>query len=169
MSDGETIALKEHFSIMLEERSRQYFAAVAHLEAVVKTLEKYVEQEFLWLERSTSTTASVMEKRLEGMNEFRDALKDVTARLATRVELEETRKGIATLFTRTEHEAFMKSVDADIRSLRESRAELKGMASQGEVAEVRQENRRSTTIAFILGTIGAICGIASLIREFMKW
>jgi hypothetical protein len=157
MSDGDTVQLREHLQTLIEERSQQYADAIRHLTDRLQSLKEYIEAKFLWLERSTSTTAGVMEKRLEGMNEFRDALKDLTARLASREELDEVRKQLVGSFSRTEHEAFMRTVDSDIRTLRESRAELKGMATQ-----------TSVVITFILASIGAISGLAVLVREMLR-
>jgi hypothetical protein len=58
-----------------------------------------------------------MDKRLEGMNEFRNQLKDQSTMF----------------FTKAEHEQFGKRIEDDIRSLRESRASLEGKASQNSV------------------------------------
>jgi hypothetical protein len=69
-------------------------------------LKEFINEKFTNLEKQTELTRASMEKRLEGMNEFRDALRDQTSKF----------------ITRTEHEAMMHNYDKDIRELRESRA-----------------------------------------------
>jgi hypothetical protein len=78
-----------------------------------------------------------MEKRLESMNEFRQQLKDQTS----------------SFITRPEHD----SVLADIRILRESKAELQGKASQSSV-----------NIALIISFLSGMMAVISLIIEWVK-
>ena len=82
-------------------------------------------------ERSTVFASEVLERRLEMLNEFRTAMKDQAAGF----------------FTRAEHQLYMESVASDLRSLRESRAELKGMASQSSV-----------NVALLLSVLGLLFG-----------
>jgi hypothetical protein len=79
-----------------------------------------------------------MERRLEGMNEFRDQLRDQAARFVTREE--------AAII----HERFVE----DIRSLRESRAELQGKASM-----------LSVVIAIGIGIASAFLAILGLLMK----
>lgn len=119
-------------------------------------LERSIEDKFKWLEGSTQTVASAMEKRLDGMNEFRDALRDQTSRMATRDELDELKKHSGEGFTRKEHEAFQQGMDKDIQDLRRSRDRSEGMATQSSVI-----------LTFIVAAIGAITGIVAIIVKLV--
>jgi len=73
-----------------------------------------------------------MEKRLDGMNEFRDTLKDQSG----------------SFLTKSEFYTYRNKLDEDIRSLRESRAEIAGKASQ-----------TSVNIALLISIVGLILSI----------
>ena len=77
------------------------------------TLRDYIDTRICAVNEATRIAHSSMEKRLEGMNEFRSALKDQSS----------------TFISRAEHDKVLE----DIRELRESRAELAGKASQSAV------------------------------------
>ena len=94
-------------------------------------LEKSHQTALSTAERSTVFASEVLERRLEMLNEFRTAMKDQAAGF----------------FTRAEHQLYMESVASDLRSLRESRAELKGMASQSSV-----------NVALLLSVLGLLFG-----------
>ena len=85
--------------------------------STAEALEKSHQMAAAAAERNTALAAEALERRLEMLNEFRTAMKDQAAGF----------------FTRAEHSLYMESVASDLRSLRESRAELKGMASQSSV------------------------------------
>jgi hypothetical protein len=89
----------------------------AKFEQQLNALEKQVCTQIVSLKEATSIAKNEMDKRLEGMNEFRNQLKDQSN----------------TYFTKGEHEQFAKRIEEDIRSLRESRASLEGKASQNAV------------------------------------
>ena len=74
---------------------------------------EYYEIRFLSMEKAVATAQSALDKRLDGMNEFRSTLKDQSA----------------SFITRAEHAA----LEREIQDLRESRAELTGKASQTSV------------------------------------
>jgi hypothetical protein len=52
------------------------------------TLKEYINDKFLSLEKSTENNRISMEKRLDGMNEFRSQLKDQASQFLTRLEYE---------------------------------------------------------------------------------
>ena len=81
------------------------------------TLRDYIDTRLAAMQSAVDLARGQMDKRLDGMNEFRDALKDQAAMLATKTELESAKA----------------MFEADIRSLRESRAELSGKASMSSV------------------------------------
>jgi len=100
-------------------------------------LREYLEARLGNIERATDVAYKAMDKRLEGMNEFRQALTDQKASFVTRIELRAT----------------IDKLDADIETLKLSKATLEGKASQ-----------TSFYISMVFGTVGAISGIVSLLR-----
>ena len=62
-------------------------------------LEKLIEIRFNGIEKATDLAREGMEKRLDGMDEFCDALKDQAARFITRVELLAAVIGISTVIS----------------------------------------------------------------------
>lgn len=116
------------------------------------SLEKYFEVKFIALReffdykfeaiyRANDVAYESMEKRLEGMNEFRDTLKDQASRFITRDEVD----------------AIRKSIDADLRVLREYKAMVEGKASQ-----------QSVMIAYVMSGIGLLMGILGTIMGLIK-
>lgn len=159
MGNSEIVSLKEYMNTKCDERMRQYFTAVSsiekrqdaveelltvkieHTHEKLEDLERLIDHKFTNLSKTTESTAAAMEKRLEGMNEFRDTLKDQAGRF----------------FTRDEHEAYRKVIDVEVRSLNEFRAELTGKASQASV-----------NVTFVLAAIGALTGLLSLLIKLIK-
>jgi len=80
-------------------------------------LRDYFEAKLTAMDNAIGLARTNMERRLDGMNEFRDTLRDQASTFVGRREL-------STVIER---------LDADIRSLRESRAELGGKASMSAV------------------------------------
>jgi hypothetical protein len=78
------------------------------------TLKEYLESRLENIEKSTDLAARIMEKRLEGMNEFRETLKDQASQFVTRTELI----------------VIQKAIEKDIRELRDFKATIEGKASQ---------------------------------------
>jgi hypothetical protein len=126
-------------------------------------LEKSVDSKFISERDNRQNLAASMERRLEAMNEFRSALQDQSRLFFTRSEHEaflksidsdmrSVRENLAGVYPRVEHEAYIKSVEADLRTLREFRANLEGKASQSSV-----------TISLILAAISLLTGITSVI------
>jgi len=138
-------ALEKLFDSKLNGVKDRIFATELALEkstsAAALALERSTAAAALALEKSTVATVLSIEKRLEGMNEFGAALQDQASGF----------------FTKAEHSAYQKVVDSDLRILRESRAELKGKASQA-----------SLNITFVLAAIGAISGLVAVILDFIS-
>ena len=62
------------------------------------------------------------------------------------------------MFSRSEHEVYQKSVEADLRVLRESRAELQGKASQSNL-----------NVTFFIAMLGAaVAGVDMILRMVGK-
>ncbi len=102
------------------------------------SLEKHFESRIAALEKSIDSTARVLDRRLEGMNEFREALKDQASKFITRSEL-------SIIFER---------IDADIRLLREYKSIMEGKASQNSVA-----------ISYIISAIVLAISILAYIKK----
>ena len=102
------------------------------IEAEFVTLRDYIDTRLDAIDREKEVAYRAMEKRLDGMNEFRDTLKDQGG----------------TFLTKNEYCVFKESVEKDLRVLRESRAELSGKASQ-----------LSVNITLLLAIIGLILSI----------
>ena len=96
-----------------------------------------IDDKFNALDKANILAYQSMEKRLNGMNEFRDTLKDQASRFITRVELE----------------VYMEKFNSNIKSLELSRAMLEGKADQ-----------KSVIITAAISLIGLLIGIFSLVR-----
>jgi hypothetical protein len=117
------------------------------------------------LEKATIVASAAMEKRLEGMNEFRDQLRDQTVTFVTKPEyvqqinrITEDIKGLqenkSQLIGRSEHDNMLVKLNDDIRILRESKANLEGKASQSAV-----------NVAMIISIIGIILSIVGIVNR----
>ena len=105
------------------------------VEKVIEGHERLNEARFQSVERAVDVASKQMEKRLEGMNEFRDSLKDQTSRF----------------FTREEFHGAHNPIIKDIEELKLSRAALEGKASQ-----------KSVNVAYAISAIGIVISIVSL-------
>jgi hypothetical protein len=81
------------------------------------SLREFFEQRMNGLEESIRVYHIAMDSRLHAMNEFRDSLKDQSAKMRTREECV----------------GLMDRVTEDVKALRESKAMLEGKASQSSV------------------------------------
>jgi hypothetical protein len=80
-------------------------------------LKEYFEQKITSLEKAVGVASQAMDRRLEGMNEFRDSLKDQSEKFVTK----------------DEYIAGHDRVADDIRMLREAKANMEGKASMTSV------------------------------------
>lgn len=100
------------------------------------SLREHIESRLAALEKATDLAAKALEKRLEGMNEFREALNNQASQFMTRREMTVIK------------DAFVK----DIRELREFKAALEGKASQ-----------TSVIITLVISILGLLVAIISLL------
>jgi ribosome-associated translation inhibitor RaiA len=105
-------------------------------------IQAYVDNKVESLEKAIDAAAKALEKRLDGMNELREAMKDQSSLMVTR----------------TEFSAAKEITDADIRILRESRAELAGKASAASVV-----------VAYVMAMLSMIIGIVSVVIEIVTF
>jgi hypothetical protein len=118
-----------------------------YVEARIDAMYHNFEVRIQALEKATTIASESMEKRLEGMNEFRSQLKDQSL----------------TFFTRQEHILYKEAIDNDIRSLRESRANQEGKASQQSVIIAFA----LTGISLMIGSLSFLLAIVSIILRFL--
>jgi hypothetical protein len=125
----EGISLKDYFETVIKDLRCDLTRAITdlkiyhdkdvddlrhHRDEMTKNLREFLEQQLETIDRSTRDKATAMEKRLEGMNELRGAMKDQALLFAERKDLF----------------AVKESLEKDVRMLRESKAELHGKSSQ---------------------------------------
>ena len=116
-----------------------------YLESRIDNLEKTLLERYLTQEKTTANVLSANEKRLDSMNEFRETLRDQNK----------------TFITRTDHESLIASfrkdverIDTEIESLKLSRAELTGKASQSQL----NINFIFTLVSFMIALAGLLMG-----------
>jgi hypothetical protein len=100
------------------------------------SLKEHIESRLSALEKAISEAKHDLEKRLEGMNEFRAQLKDQAY----------------SFITRNEYALCIERINSEINSLKEFKAALDGKASQ-----------RSTIISIVISVISLIIGIIAII------
>jgi hypothetical protein len=111
-------------------------------------LKEYFEARVVALEKATILAAHQMERRLEGMNEFREQLKDQAGQFQTKQEANLRWDN----FIRDQE-----AIKSDIRILRESRAMLEGKASQ-----------QSVNVATILAVVGIVLWMVDIVVGFLR-
>lgn len=104
------------------------------------TIREYVDAAIQNLEKATTLAAAQLEKRLEGMNEFRAQLKDQQGTFLMREEWKVANDRIA----------------EDVRKLQLNEALIAGKASQ-----------ESVTKAFLVGVAGVIFGFFGFIASLL--
>jgi len=95
-------------------------------------LKEYFEARLAALEKAIETARVGMEKRLDGMNEFRDALKDQNARSPSREEVERRIDVVEANMC-----ASVEAVEKDIKELMKFKNQMEGVASQKDVSSAR--------------------------------
>jgi hypothetical protein len=112
---------------------REYF------ERILAERDKKFDERFQFQRDAVSTALASMDKRLDGMNEFRASLQDQTKNQVSK----------------SEFQTFKDATDKDIRMLRESKAELDGMASQSSV-----------NLSLGISVLGLLVGSISIVMRF---
>lgn len=129
----------------MAQRNKSHEARIAALEAALEadkgnpvgiTLKEHFESRLHAVERATDLAATAMDKRLNGMNEFRETLRDQASKFITREEMN----------------AALKVVIADVEANKTFRNQMEGKASATAVY-----------IGYALSTIGIIIAIVALL------
>jgi len=111
-----------------------------HLESRLGELGRYTESRLCSIEKATEVAKVAMERRLEGMNEFRDTLKDQAARFVTQQEFD----------------ARLDPLLARISALERSESRAEGKASQGAV-----------NVAMALSLLGLLLSAVALLVRLL--
>lgn len=100
-------------------------------------LRDYIETRLSAIEQATRLAREGMEKRLDGMNEFRATLDDQAKSVPTRLEFtaklekyESEAQALRADISKLAPIAELQAIRVDVQSLRESRAEISGKATQ---------------------------------------
>lgn len=101
------------------------------------SLKEHFEVRIAALERATSVASEAMDKRLDGMNEFRDTLRDQASRFITEKEV------ISQL----------DAIKAQINALEKFQAIIESKASMNAVY-----------LSYLIGIVGLIIGIVGLLK-----
>ena len=104
------------------------------------SLKEYIDTRIASLDKATDISHRNLERRLDTMNEFREALKDQSI----------------TFLTKAEYCVFKEQIDDDIRSLMHTRSVLEGKASQSSV-----------NVSLMIGITGLFISLVSLILRFL--
>ena len=107
-----------------------------HLETRIAAQHDYFMARLEAVEKATAVASGSLRERLAGMNEFRNAMSDLSSRMMTREEVS----------------LLMKKLDADIADLKKSRDQAEGKASQ-----------TSVIISLLFGVAGVILGAVGLL------
>ena len=133
-----------------------------YFEAQIKDLRRYYDSKLEGIEHGTSSTAQQLEKRLNGMNEFRESLKDSQARMVSRQELDFVldklniiNQQIANCVTRDSCAVHMGRASDDIRILREAKAAIEGKASLN-----------AFYVTLLISLIGLVLSLIGIIQRF---
>ena len=136
------ITLKEYFEHRMDDLKLYHDKDVTELrrqrEEVTKGLKEFLEQQLLTIDRTSRDKATAMEKRLEGMNELRGAMKDQASQFAERKELMSVKENL----------------EKDIRILREAKAETHGKSEQTGII-----------LAVIFSILGVVLSVLAIVLK----
>jgi len=110
-------------------------------------LREYIDTRLIAMEQASALSRQTLEQRLASLNEIRDALWDRDATFITKVQFTEV---LARL------EGCIDALEADVRSLRESRSLLEGKASQSSV-----------NIAYVIAMVAILLSVVGLIMSIV--
>jgi hypothetical protein len=108
-----------------------------YVDTRLAAMESHFDMRLGAIDRATAIAVTTMDKRLDAMNEFRDALRDTTARLATRDELLLSSQRFTELLERVEKDLL------EVRALAAGAVSREDYAAtcdrtQASLAEIRQ-------------------------------
>ena len=137
MDGKDMISVKEYIESRLDDTTKLF-------ETKVDALDKATVLKVDALDKATILASQQMEKRLEGMNEFRESLRDQNATFVRKDEYD------------TKHEALEKTFNVRVSSLEMSRAELCGKASQSSV-----------NVSYAIALLSMLISMASILIHYI--
>ena len=102
MSESEVVSLKDYFENRLAD------------------VNKFFEARLSAIEKATAIATNTLDKRLEGMNEFRSAMKDQSEKF----------------LSKDDYQLRHTQIESDIRMLRESKSLLEGKSSRFQLVAI---------------------------------
>lgn len=142
MNDKDAAHVKELLDIAINAVRCEYNTKFEVLTKLIDTRMEVVDTQISAIEKATILAAGTMDKRLDGMNEFRSALKDAQN----------------TFLTVDEYTRMHEKVLEDVKVLREDKARAEGKASIESVNQVRSIADRGNLIGFF----GILVGVAGV-------
>jgi SMC interacting uncharacterized protein involved in chromosome segregation len=97
-----------------------------HLERQIADLARRIDQRFAATEQAVMKAEQMMNERLAGMNEFRDALRDQSHQFAARADVTRTEQQINLMQQQMATRIEMEKLDGQINELQRARANLDG-------------------------------------------
>ena len=140
-AEGDRVAIEaESFGRHVSGRTynNQYHFLMVIRDGKVRELKEYFDTRMTAVEKATILAAKTLEKRLEGMNEFRDTLRDQAARFVTREEL------------RAETDKLVIEITAN----KDWRNKMEGKASA-----------QSVYVAYAISILGLVIGLVGLLTH----
>ena len=126
---------------MTKTKKNQNVTMKEYIDHRFDELKEYMNVRFNHIDVATKLAQENLNLRLEGMNEFRNSMKDQAS----------------SFITRAEHNIIISKLDASLSQLREDSAMARGAASQ-----------TSVIFAYILTMLAIGIGVAGLVINFMK-
>jgi hypothetical protein len=117
----------------------------AYFEMRFDNMESALDARFIAQEKAVKVANDASEKRLDGMNEVREQLKDQAGTLATKTELNTLENIVTEKFDR---------INESIKSIQISDAVLAGKATQGQMI-----------IAYIISIVGIVFGVINIVMK----
>jgi hypothetical protein len=84
------VSLKEHLEQAIKFLDRHY-------DSKLVAMDRFFDAQNASMQKAVNTANDALNRRLEGMNEFRDTLKDQAGQLATKAQVESVEKAVRTL------------------------------------------------------------------------
>jgi SMC interacting uncharacterized protein involved in chromosome segregation len=97
-----------------------------HLERQIADLARRIDQRFAATEQAVLKAEQMMNERLAGMNEFRDALRDQSQQFAARADVSRTEQQINLLQQQAATRIEMEKLEEQVNELQRARANLDG-------------------------------------------
>jgi hypothetical protein len=123
-----------------------------YIDSRIDALEKLMSNLLKDVEKNTTSKAADLERRLSGMNEFREALKD--------------QQGLFIL--RSEADACHREIKKDIKVLMDERMELKGKTDQVAIEASNKVSKKSFNIFIWITIITSLLATISIVVTLIK-